>query len=152
MSLCQLKPSVHVCFKMIYRHASSFFLNIPRNFNLVCTCSIFLHNWKKTTALSMVHSSRGFDVVEDNERQLGNHMELRYRIIDGAVARPLADVVWVWYKNAGSSSGILQKSLFFFFLENWNKANFVNGGICKRGEKFLQKFSSFVLLLITVLW
>lgn len=110
---------------MIYRRASSYFSNIPRDLNLVCRCSIFLHNWKKIlNSVSMAHSSQGFYVVEDNETQLWNHMILWFRIIDGAVARPLAEVAWVWYKSDGSLLGILQESLFFWETEkkliSWN--------------------------------
>lgn len=74
----------------------------------------------------MAHSSQGFYVVEDNETQLWNHMILWFRIIDGAVARPLAEVAWVWYKSDGSLLGILQESLFFWRTEtkliSWNLA------------------------------
>lgn len=58
-------------------------------------------------------SSQGFYVVEDNERQLWNHMILWFRIIDGTVARPLAEVAWVWYKSDRSLSGSPQKTFFW---------------------------------------
>lgn len=101
----------------------------------------------------MAHSSQGFYVVEDNETQLWNHMILWFKIIDGAVARPLAEVAWVWYKSDGSLLGILQESLFFS--GKWNKANFLKLSICKTGKKFLQKkvhFINSVLLFSSVLW
>lgn len=58
----------------------------------------------------MAHSSQGFYVVEDNERQLWNHTMLWFRITDGTVARPSAEVARVWYKSDRSSSGSLQKT------------------------------------------
>lgn len=100
----------------------------------------------------MAHSSQRLYVVEDNESQLWNHVILWFRIIDGTVARPLAEVAWVWHKSGGSLSGLLQKS-FFFPLKNWYKSIFLNISICETRnflKKRVQSINSYSLFLFCV--